>query len=73
VYTAGCQTGHTTRHDNRLNEKWLLSVRSTWLNEQWLFVPVVNQLYRVNKHPTGLTTGCIVETGYKGRPKTEKT
>jgi len=33
VYTAGCQTGCTTRFHNRLNE-------------QWLFVqPVVNRLY----------------------------
>ena len=54
VYTAGCQTGCTTRFDNRLNEQWLFVQHScqTGLTTGWMFVytiqpvvkPVVNRL-----------------------------
>ena len=47
VYTAGCQTGCTTRFDNRLNE-------------QWMFIQHGCQSGCHTRLTTGLTTGCIV-------------
>jgi len=44
VYTAGCQTGCTTRFDNRLNEQWLFVQHGcqtgcqTGLTTGWMFV-----------------------------------
>jgi len=46
VYTAGCQTGCTTRFDNRLNE-------------QWLFVQHGCQTGCQTRLTTGLTTGWM--------------
>ena len=65
VYTAGYQTGCTIRFDNPLNEQWLFvqhgcqTSLTTSLTTGWMFVYTI--------HPgctTGLTTGCIVYTGY---------
>jgi len=61
VYTAGCQTGCTTRFDN-LNEQWLFVQHGsqTVLTTGWVFVytiqpvvkrvvePLDSRLYRVN-------------------------
>ena len=49
MYTAGCQTGCTTRFDNRLNE-------------QWLFVQHAYQTGCQIRLTTALTTGCIMYT-----------
>jgi len=62
VYTAGCQTGCTTRFVKPVVQHGLTSVertvavRSTRLNEQWLFLQHGCQTGLT----TGLTTGCIV-------------
>ena len=56
VYTAGCQTGCTTRFDNRLNEQWLFVQHGCQTSCRF-----DNRLYRVYEHSTGcqcgLTTG----------------
>jgi len=76
MYTAGCQTGCTTWFDNRLNKQWLFVQHgcqtgctthlTTVLNEQSVRSTRLlnnrfdNQLYHVNKHPTGCqTTGWM--------------
>jgi len=49
VYTAGCQTGCTTRFDNRLNEQWLFvqPVVKPCLSNR-LYNRFDNRLYLVN-------------------------
>ena len=74
VYTAGCQTGYTTRFDNRLNEQWLF-VQPGWTNSGCLFNTVVKPVWQLVWQPavsckqtsnrlsnlltTGLTTGWM--------------
>jgi len=47
MYTAGCQTGCTTRFDNRLNEQWLFVQHgcqtglTTGLTTVWMFVHTI--------------------------------
>jgi len=48
VYTAGCQTGCTTRFDNRLNEQWLFVEHgcTTGLTTGWMFVYTIQPVVK---------------------------
>jgi len=67
VYTAGCQTGCTTRFDNRLNEQWLFVQHDCQTGCQTgLYNRFDNRLYRVNgvlcrQHWTNFATSSTVQ------------
>jgi len=67
VYTAGCQSGCTTRFDNRLNEQWLFVQHGCQTGCQPVgclftrYSRLSNLLYNLTTGcTTGLTTSCIV-------------
>jgi len=71
VCTAGCQTGCTTRFDNRLNEQWVFVQHGCQTGCQTRLTTVLTTgcIVYTNIEPvwstgcrTGLTTGCIVRT-----------
>jgi len=53
VYTAGCQTGCTTRYDNRLNEQWLFVEHGcqTGLTTGWTFVYMIQPVVKLVVQP----------------------
>jgi len=55
VYTAGCETGCTTRFDNRLNEQPMF-VQPGWTNSQCSFNPVCQPVERTGWQPV---VSCI--------------
>jgi len=57
MHTAGCQTGCTTRFDNRLNEQWLFVQHGcqtscqTHLTTSWLFVYTIQPVVKLVVQP----------------------
>ena len=62
VYTAGCQTGCTTRFDNRLNEQWLLVQHGC--STGWMFVytiqPVVSCKWGISRSSNNINSSSTL-------------
>jgi len=65
VYTAGCQTGYTTRFDNQLNEQWLFvqhGCQSGWMLV-YMIQPVVKPVVSCKR---ALSWWCLRQSAIPG-------